>query len=122
MRQFDTTQQADVLVEGNRATIPQFRNFGGLLANQHRRLPQSRSAPVLDDAVMANFTALESLESCERLRARLKTLRAATEQELGEKADLLASRAGQGYIRECHGDLHWSNMVAVDGLLSARST
>ncbi|HSV04083.1 MAG TPA: AAA family ATPase [Phenylobacterium sp.] len=44
--------------------------------------------------------------------ARLVALTAA---ELDRQASLLAARAGQGFARRCHGDLHLGNILVEDG-------
>jgi len=119
MRQFDISQQADVLVEENRASTAQFNVFGSVLAGQHACLVRSDSPPDLEDAIIGNFETIESLDCCEPWTKRLTALRIATEQELKNQAELLVSRISEGFIRDCHGDLHLSNMVSIDGAMMA---
>jgi len=119
MVQFDTNLQADILVERGLASTSQFRTFGRLLAAQHRNLVQPKVSPDLETAVIKNFLTLESLDCCNGWSSRLNALRIKTEQELKVNSSLIQSRSNGGFIRDCHGDLHLSNMVAINGELRA---
>ncbi|QTL05459.1 AAA family ATPase [Aquabacter sp. L1I39] len=48
--------------------------------------------------------------------AEAAALDAATQDALKRGADLLAARAGAGFVRRCHGDLHLRNIVLLDGV------
>ncbi|MGH8508998.1 MAG: AAA family ATPase [Gammaproteobacteria bacterium] len=45
----------------------------------------------------------------------LASLRAWTEGQLGRHRELIAERKRQGRVRQCHGDLHLTNMVLLEG-------
>ena len=47
-------------------------------------------------------------------RSRLQRLAQWTEDEFRRRADWFASRRRDGFIRECHGDLHLANIVLLD--------
>ena len=68
--------------------------------------PQAVWAPMAQ-----NFAQLGERLSGAAHRARLADLEAWSRQRFTEVADLVASRLRDGWIRECHGDLHLGNIV-----------
>ena len=47
-------------------------------------------------------------------RGRLQKLARWTEDEFGRRQNWLAARRDDGFVRECHGDLHLANIVLID--------
>lgn len=117
MVQFDPSLQADVLLAAQQLTVDELRRFGADLAAQHRALDCYSGAydpltPVLD-----NFTSLLDQTLKPLLRRRIEALAAATRTETAALQERLLARQAAGRVRECHGDLHLSNMVRLaDGL------
>ena len=70
---------------------------------------------VLGDA-LDNFHDIEALERDERLLAGLASLREWTLAEHHALAPFLAERRTDGFVRECHGDLHLGNVVLLEGV------
>ena len=62
-----------------------------------------------------NFTALEGLEREPGTRDILRQLREWTCREHAARLAQLENRRTEGFVRECHGDLHLGNVVLVDG-------
>ena len=62
-----------------------------------------------------NFAPINALLSDPKLQQQLQALEIWGQQEWQTKADMMAQRKQQGYIRECHGDLHLSNMTLING-------
>lgn len=62
-----------------------------------------------------NFLDLAPLVDDPVDRARLERLRRWTEREHAARSTLIAERRRNGFIRECHGDLHLGNIATVDG-------
>lgn len=86
------------------------------VANFHRhaaRLPESKrwGAPelVLEDA-MANFADLETFDLGTE-SATLRVLKDWTEQFYADHQHLFSQRIANGFVRECHGDLHLANVI-----------
>ncbi len=75
--------------------------------------PYATPQRVLGEA-LANFHAIEALEPAETLQRSLEALREWTAREHRAIAPLLAERRSDGYVRECHGDLHLANVVLLD--------
>lgn len=76
------------------------------------RSPWGEPAEVLAPA-LDNFTTLLTLQPAEA--QRLTRLQAWTKAEFERRRALFAARKAQGFIRECHGDLHLGNLVLLDG-------
>lgn len=70
--------------------------------------PQTIAAPAL-----ANFDALRGALEQADLSARLATLRAWTLAQQERLGPLLLKRKREGWVRECHGDLHLANLVLI---------
>lgn len=61
--------------------------------------------------VLQNFTQLGPLLKNKSDQHMLKTLRAYTERAHAQLRDVFAQRKREGFVRECHGDLHLENIV-----------
>jgi aminoglycoside phosphotransferase family enzyme/predicted kinase len=72
--------------------------------------PQSVVAPALQ-----NFAQLAPLLEGPPERARLERLEQWTREQHVALQALLAERLEDGFVRECHGDLHLGNMVLIEG-------
>jgi aminoglycoside phosphotransferase family enzyme/predicted kinase len=91
------------------------------VARFHSDAPRARaqdrfSAPdtVLEDALQNFEQMLPLIKSAPDDRA-LRTLRRWTEREFALRRDAIAARKREGFVRECHGDLHLGNIVLLDG-------
>jgi hypothetical protein len=62
-----------------------------------------------------NFEQIRPLVGDADGRAALGRLAAWTEREFGRLADAFAARKRDGFVRECHGDLHLGNLIALEG-------
>jgi len=119
MHQFDPAAQLDRLLERNAVTTTMLADFGHELAARHASLP--RLAGAADEAeqryrgpVDDNFSEIATTQLQNKHADLLGTTRALSDR-LGDQ--LLASfkaRAEHGFVRECHGDLHLSNLVLLD--------
>ena len=71
--------------------------------------PERVTAPAME-----NFKEIEALAPPPSSRERLRVLRAWTRTEGEEIGEHLAHRKRDGFVRECHGDLHLGNVVMLD--------
>jgi hypothetical protein len=62
-----------------------------------------------------NFDEIAPLLSTEAERRDLENLRGWTEREHDRRRAAFERRRGQGFVRECHGDLHLGNIARIDG-------
>ena len=70
---------------------------------------------VLADA-LANFTQVDALDDSESTRALRRELRERTRYSGASLAGDFARRKREGFVRECHGDLHLGNVTLVEGV------
>lgn len=61
-----------------------------------------------------NFAQLDGVPGAARRRA-LSALALWTERELAARAPAIRKRRQDGFVRECHGDLHLGNIAQIDG-------
>lgn len=67
--------------------------------------------------VAQNFSQIASRIDDPADRAQLDTLQRWSETEHARLAPLMATRKAEGFVRECHGDLHLGNLAWFDGQL-----
>ena len=64
---------------------------------------------------LQNVAEIDWLATGEAERGELGLLRAWTEREFERRRDAFQRRLDQGFVRECHGDLHLGNIARVEG-------
>lgn len=90
------------------------------LAGFHRQAARASrdslfgSPAAIGDRMMQNFSQIEANCIDNTFLNRLTSLRAWTRARLGELHDDFELRQREGWIRECHGDLHLANMALID--------
>ena len=119
MRQFDPTDQADHLLEADQLSTRELYNFGQMLARQHAEIP-----PYLDGydpraPMVINFESLAGTRSAEPYTTQLAVLREHLDTRLQAQGTALMARRKEGFVRECHGDLHLANLVRLQNGLCA---
>jgi aminoglycoside phosphotransferase family enzyme/predicted kinase len=122
MRQFDRSGELDVLVTADRASEGELARFGTSLAAIHDGLDRAApDAPWLDTRATAHTLRRNLAECLLRVdpadRPIVRALRGPLARRLHALRPWLAARAAGGFVRECHGDLHLSNIVRIDGQL-----
>lgn len=63
----------------------------------------------------ANLVNLRRLIADAEQEQRIDRLAQWTEAEFARRADVFAARRAEGFVRECHGDLHLANLALIDG-------
>ena len=128
MRQFDPAQGLDVVLARGELEPEELRQFGVELARRHALLPQhlaerKDSADEVAERIFGpvedNFQEIATTGLADRHSGVLTEALAAS-RSLGTRlrADF-AGRLTGGAIRECHGDLHLSNLARIDGVVTA---
>lgn len=77
-------------------------------------LPWGTPDGILQPALQ-NFTQLLAVVRDAEGRSALEALRAWTEREHAACVEAFLKRRQDGFVRECHGDLHLGNIACVDG-------
>lgn len=122
MRQFDPRQELSQLVALGEATAAELAVLGVDVAGIHAGLPVVRRD---DEVEHARSMLQENAQQCVAAagsatqRADIEMCAAALASATARLSGVLAERARHGRVRECHGDLHMSNVARVDGRLLA---
>jgi aminoglycoside phosphotransferase family enzyme len=119
MFRFDPDAQLDRLLAHEGLEPPMLERFGTRLAHQHeglpsRRFPASDLSPRVLQPAADNFDDISGLESAAGYGELLSTTRRASDAQVQRHRDLMLARLAAGRVRECHGDLHLSNLVLLD--------
>lgn len=120
MRQFDPTHELDRELERGKLGLKDMDALARSVAAIH--MAAAHAAPDspwgtrehVMGPVEANFAAVRTAPEPEQWRQRIDNLRAHAHRECERLAGCMADRRAQGFIRECHGDLHLSNLVRLD--------
>ncbi|MDA7947834.1 MAG: AAA family ATPase [Hyphomicrobiaceae bacterium] len=117
MRRFDEAELFDRLASAGNLPLGLMAPLADEIAALHGG---ERSRRNIDGAAMMKGVVEPVLKSLGRDVSVLKSqdvadLARALRRELRAQAGLLRTRARQGYVRHCHGDLHLQNIVRIDG-------
>ena len=121
MRRFSSASEMDRLLRHGQVWPQQIDSLAAVLAQFHFGLP-----PALPDSHYGTASAIGelALQNCGPLppaaqefvgSAALEALRVATKVEFTACQMLIAQRRAQGFVRECHGDLHLGNILIRGG-------
>ncbi len=90
------------------------------LASFHREVGRSTSADPFGTPAAIRARIQEALDAPGATewssREQTDTLREWIEREWARQAAVMARRKENGFVRECHGDLHLANIAMIDGL------
>ena len=118
MVQFDTAKELDLVLSKGGVTTELTNELAEDLADFHLRIDRASmksdfgSPTVIRHRIKDNFTEILPCtdENSGRVLADLETW---VDENLDKHEELLNSRKQNGFIRECHGDLHLGNMVLI---------
>lgn len=124
MRQFDPASGLDQLEEQGRLTLHHADAMAETVADFHARIP---SVPLdftlgrpetIWQPVAQNFEQIESrIGNNNEMHVLLNAIRQWSETEHARLVPEFVQRREQGFVRECHGDLHLGNMAWENGRL-----
>lgn len=122
MRRFDNAGLLSRMAMDRRLTPAMIDALAETIADFHAAIPRAsfdsdygRSADIQSDA-LDNFAAIEELaRGDQRHEASIRHLKEWTIAEGRRLNATLTQRRSDGFIRECHGDLHLGNIVEIDG-------
>jgi aminoglycoside phosphotransferase family enzyme/predicted kinase len=121
MRQFCEVGLLDRQLKANTLSVAKVESLAEKAAQLHAKIAVSGTQDVYGtpDSVghwaLENFDQLEAkIRHPERLK-RLAGLRKWTAGWVADHKDLLEQRKRDGFVRECHGDLHLGNITEIDG-------
>lgn len=117
MRRFDTDRLFDRLADRGALTPDRMRRLAEAVAAFHARAmrrPDGGGAGAMRAVVAENLMELRQRPDL-FAPARVERLNALSEAALARHGALMESRAHDGLVRHCHGDLHLRNIVLLDG-------
>ncbi len=124
MRQFPDRDRLDHRLNDGRVSAQDMRQAARMLAGFHARLPPCQELEPAAAGRMARQPALNNLEHLhdshpgEASRRVLAKVERWTREQAEALMPVFAARAAAGHVRECHGDLHLANLVAIaDGVV-----
>ena len=119
MRRFDNDMRLDVQLERGNLSVEDMKELGRNIAGRHAGAEhvdtseRDRVVTLAKEFIWDNFAALEKFAD----ETGLNALREWTTLELESVEELLWERFDDGYVRDCHGDLHLGNLVRLpDGI------
>lgn len=119
MRQFDQSGLLDRLASSHRLTTALIRECAQTIAEFHARaarLPVDSplaSAAAVAQAMLDNFSLANLMPG--DAAAAMAALAQWTHRELERLTPSLTQRRADGFVRECHGDLHLANITLHEG-------
>ena len=120
MVQFPVEDQLDNLLDKNKILIEHIDDLAIELASFHTSLKPARmdtnygNVDQIRYPVMENFDQINPETGEEDLQDMLIHLKEWSADQLDQLDQNFRQRKQQGFIRECHGDMHLSNMVLID--------
>jgi uncharacterized protein len=121
MRRFSTTNLMDRLLTRGRVTPQHIDELAAVIAHFHAGLPAAQegsaygSAASIQEESLQNFEQLHELLHSPGDWKAAAALGTATATEYSACAETFKVRRAQGYVRECHGDLHLGNIALIGG-------
>jgi aminoglycoside phosphotransferase family enzyme/predicted kinase len=121
MRRFDQALLFDRLAAAGRLGVADVDALASVVARFHGQAARADAQGGFGTPERALADALDNFHDIERRDAEathlalLDDLREWTLAEHHAIAPLMAERRSDGFVRECHGDLHLGNVVRIDG-------
>jgi len=123
MRRFASGDLADAMARRGALGAAQIDALAAALAQFHGAAPRTDAASAYGTPEAIEAPALGNFDQLAALRpvpdaacaARLSALRAWTAREGARLRPAFAARRDQGFVRECHGDLHLGNIAFLEG-------
>lgn len=119
MRRFATSNELDHLLERGKLMPQHMDRLAATLALFHGGLPRAQAdspfgaAAAIRAAAMQNFEQMLSLLAAQADRDAVTAVKRSTEHAYTACEKYFSRRHAQGYVRECHGDLHLGNVVLI---------
>jgi aminoglycoside phosphotransferase family enzyme/predicted kinase len=121
MRQFDPEQQLDKLLQRNELTSAHIDQLADTIAGFHDTIECAEennpygSPTAVWQPMQENFDQIRSRLQDDSEQARLDRLQQWSKQRFDQLKGVITERKRQGFVRNCHGDMHLANITLVDG-------
>lgn len=120
MRQFDQTGLLDKLLAEGRVDETMIDTLADQIARFHEEIPSASTDTALGQAekihfpMQQNFDQLRPLISDTEQLSQLERLEKWTNTQFDQLKPYLSERKENGFIRECHGDMHLGNITQTN--------
>ncbi|MCI0504931.1 MAG: AAA family ATPase [Gammaproteobacteria bacterium] len=117
LHQFDRDQQLDVLIEQHQLTLEHVQDLAAIIANFHRNIKRAAPDTRYGEPAVIHQTTGDNYQHCRRFLTEQPDIQALDELETWNNAEFsriavqLVTRKKNGFVRECHGDLHLGNIA-----------
>jgi uncharacterized protein len=121
MVQFPSAQTLRQSAESGQLSEKEIDQISEIVANFHNIIEKADAQTTYGDYqnikywCNENFHHIKPLLDDKRQLMQLNAIAAWSHDEWVEKSSLMQQRKQQGYVRECHGDLHLGNMTLING-------
>ena len=124
MKQFDGSQLLSHIADHGELSSAIIDQLAELTAEFHRHAASDTSSSHFGTPqethhwFQGNFAHIRPLINSEKFLRQILQLEHWGEQALLKNKRLMEQRKQQGFIRECHGDLHLGNITLIDGIVT----
>jgi aminoglycoside phosphotransferase family enzyme/predicted kinase len=121
MRQFNQDALAGIRLGRGQFGAAEIDALAESISKFHAAAPVARasgrfgSSSAIREQALQNFDQMLPLVRGAADDRLLRAVRHWTEREFATRRSVLAARRRQGFVRECHGDLHLANIVVLEG-------
>ncbi len=121
MVQFPYSARLDQQLEAGLLDEADMLQLGETIAERHEELPQCTKLDEDDTRRLVRHPMLENIEHLKEYLSEdeLQPLAAFTAQNLQRLWPQLLDRQDNGFVRECHGDLHLANLMRLESGITA---
>jgi len=120
MRQFDSNAQYDCLLEQHTLTINHLKETAERIADFHRDIqvadPESTygTSEQIYQSMLDNIIQIRAYNNNSEYKPELNMLETQLQNNIERYRPFIQKRRTQGFVRECHGDLHLANLAWVN--------
>ncbi len=124
MRQFSQRALLSGMASRHGVTPDHIDEIARLVASMHARAAVAGASAQyglprdIHHQVMENFVHIRTASMDSNRRERLDQLEHWCERQFQRQESVIQSRKTDGFIRECHGDLHLGNLALIDGRIT----
>lgn len=120
MHRFPQSKQLDRMLSAGQLTVNQIKRFAEKIALIHKYAPFAETssefgAPhTIIDPVLQNFAQIRRCLPDPDMAKQLDKLEQWSQATYTQLEPIFAQRKAEGFIRECHGDIHLGNMAWIN--------
>jgi len=120
MRQFDPEQQLDILLQQDKLSRNHIDQLADTVASFHQQIEiASKDSPfgtaeAVWQPLQENFDQIKPRLEDEAELTHLKHLQQWSKQRFEQLKKVIAARKKNGFIRNCHGDMHLANITLIN--------